>query len=148
MNNVKKKDHICDFNRVIVNLKKTVGAKTDKEVADLLDMSATAFAERKRRNSLPMDKIHLLCTRKSIDVNVLLAGESDDYLVREKNGTFTTPAKTPQVSSDIDTLLNLGFEDPNDREAIQNLVFILRSGNSRMKQHARSTVKELRALIE
>ncbi len=68
-----------NFSGVIGRLKSCLSLKHDADIADLLGLSKTAFAERKRRESIPTDKIALLCKRESINMDWLLTGKGWMY---------------------------------------------------------------------
>ena len=60
---------------VILRLKEALLLSNDNEVANALGISNTAFAQRKLRDSVPVDKIKILCEREIINVNWVLSGE-------------------------------------------------------------------------
>lgn len=72
-----------DFEGVISRIKTIKGLRHDHEVAELLGLTKTAFAERKRRDSIPRDKLALFCERESINMNWLLTGEGVRETARE-----------------------------------------------------------------
>lgn len=60
---------------MISRLKQSLMLHHDHQVAEALGLTKTAFAERKRRNSIPMDKLQLIAERESINMDWLLTGE-------------------------------------------------------------------------
>lgn len=65
------------FERVLLRFKEQVGLQTDKEVAALLGLSATAFGDRKKRGAFPEDKLRALAQQRpelNIDVGYVLNG--------------------------------------------------------------------------
>jgi hypothetical protein len=76
MNNVKNNLHKSEFNETMDRLKAKLGIKTDNKIAELLELNPTSYVERKKRNSIPIDKIKILCIKKSINVNEILKGEN------------------------------------------------------------------------
>lgn len=79
------------FIDVILRLKKALMLQHDHQIADILGLTKTAFAERKRRNSIPEDKIKLLAERESINMDWLLTGEGNMKIqpgVSEPQGKF------------------------------------------------------------
>lgn len=68
------------FERVLLRFKEQVGLQTDKEVAALLGLSATAFGDRKKRNAFPEDKLRALAQQRpelNIDVLYVLTGDRE-----------------------------------------------------------------------
>ncbi|MBI5426839.1 MAG: helix-turn-helix domain-containing protein [Nitrospinae bacterium] len=63
-----------NFAAVLARLKEVKALRHDSEVAALLGLGKTAFAERKRRNSLPVDKLAVFCEKESINMNWILSG--------------------------------------------------------------------------
>lgn len=61
-----------EFNMVILRLKCALGLLQDQEIASALSISKESFAARKKRGSLPKDKIELLCLRRGIDPSTIL----------------------------------------------------------------------------
>lgn len=45
----------------------------------MLGLERTAFAERKRRNSLPYKELVIYCEHRKMNVHYLLTGEGDDF---------------------------------------------------------------------
>lgn len=68
-----------DFDQIVLRIKEHKKLRNDWEVANLLGLSKTAFAERKRRNSIPRDKLEILCEHEIINLNWLLTGEGSKY---------------------------------------------------------------------
>lgn len=67
-----------NFDHILLRLKQELKISTDKEVAELLGLSKTAFAERKRRNAFPKNELFVLATKRpefSIDTYFVLTGE-------------------------------------------------------------------------
>lgn len=63
-----------DFETVISRLKTELGARTDLEVAKTLGMSAPAFANRKKNDSLPYEEIVAAAMTRSLDLVFVLTG--------------------------------------------------------------------------
>ena len=68
-----------DFDQIVLRIKEHKKFRNDWEVANLLGLSKTAFAERKRRNSIPRDKLEILCEHEIINLNWLLTGEGSKF---------------------------------------------------------------------
>lgn len=78
-----KKIIFMNFNEIISRLKQCASIQYDGEIAKTLGLSKSAFSERKRRKSLPIDKIRLFCERMSINMDWLLTGEGDMHKTPE-----------------------------------------------------------------
>lgn len=67
-----------NFDQVLLRLKQAVQQTSDQEVARLLGLSKAAFAERKKRDAFPEDKLLALSVRQpelNLDVTYVLTGE-------------------------------------------------------------------------
>jgi transcriptional regulator with XRE-family HTH domain len=67
------------FTDFLNRLKKQVGVSKDKEIAELLGMSVTAFAERKKRGSIPIKEVFDLARQRpglEIDPDWVVSGVS------------------------------------------------------------------------
>lgn len=67
------------FETVIERLKKCLGLQTDAQIAEKIDLTKSAFSERKRRNSIPVSEIELLCEKESINIDYLITGEGEMF---------------------------------------------------------------------
>lgn len=63
-----------DFDAVLGRIKLYENISDDSEVALALRLSKFALAQRKTRDSLPIDKLREFCDRESININWLLTG--------------------------------------------------------------------------
>lgn len=66
-----------NFDRILLRLKEALGTPTDKETAELLGMSKSALAERKRRDAFPEDKLLALKAKHpelGLDITYILTG--------------------------------------------------------------------------
>lgn len=65
------------FAHALLRLKEQLGVQSDKEVAALLEMSPTAFADRKKRDAFPEDKLFAYAAKhpeRDLDVAYVLTG--------------------------------------------------------------------------
>lgn len=65
------------FAHALLRLKEQLGVQSDKEVAALLEMSPTAFADRKKRDAFPEDKLFAYAAKhpqQKLDVAYVLTG--------------------------------------------------------------------------
>ena len=67
------------FEGVVLRLKQATGVRTEKELAALLGMDASAFNKRKRRGSFPSEALEALAAARPdlrIDVHQVLTGKT------------------------------------------------------------------------
>jgi len=118
---LRKKYANLNFFQIISRIKEYKGITNDLEVANLLGLSKTAFSERKRRNSVPIDKITIFSERESISVDWFLFGEwpterpvyempEKDNLgvVKEDKKAYTT---RPTIRKIVQMLDEMGDDD-------------------------------------
>lgn len=72
-----------DFEKIILRLKSAKNIRYDIDVAELLGMTQSAFAERKRRNSIPYEEIIRVCEEEGISFDWLLDGSPDQVAKEE-----------------------------------------------------------------
>lgn len=98
------------FEGVIERIKAYMGVKHDLDVAQLLNLSKTAFAERKRRGSIPDDKIALLCRRESINMNWMLTGIGWSYKPENPKDAYEWIKKQFEKSVPVYTIVIVKYE--------------------------------------
>jgi hypothetical protein len=77
------------FDEVIGRAKIALGISGDAELAELLNLSAKAFSNRKKHGSIPFPQlIDLLATRK-LDLRLILTGEVDTRPLRDASYAAT-----------------------------------------------------------
>lgn len=57
------------FENIVKKTKEKLKIKTDKELAERLNMSTSTFSERKRTNSIPHNEIIEICITENLDIN-------------------------------------------------------------------------------
>lgn len=90
------------FGNVLLRLKAQTGLQADKEIAELLGISPTAFNDRKRRDAFPEDKLLALATRRpelNLDVDYVLTGNTENAIAR---AAATIGARIRQVRGETD----------------------------------------------
>lgn len=95
-----------NFAEIIERIKKVKNYHDDHEVAELLGFSRSAFSERKRRDSIPQDKLTLFCERENINMDWLLTGKGEMklYFDRVAETPATYNVKDPVMAEIIDLL--------------------------------------------
>jgi len=66
------------FDKIVERIKSFKGIRYDIDVAELLGMTQSAFAERKRRNSLPFQELIEFCDNEGVPYDWLLDGRGSD----------------------------------------------------------------------
>ena len=60
---------------IIDRMKQLMNIKNDSDVAELLNINQSTFAERKRRNSVPYEEIIKFCDKQHIAIDYILLGK-------------------------------------------------------------------------
>lgn len=68
-----------EFIKIVGRIKALLSLRHDQEVAKLLGLTKSAFSERKRRDSLPADKVAILCKNESINADWIMTGRGWAY---------------------------------------------------------------------
>jgi hypothetical protein len=100
---------IVNFNEIIDRLKLITQVKDDHEVASLLGLTKTAFSERKRRGSVPNDKLSLFCERESINMEWIHTGKDWAYIPSTTSQATVWIMK--QVNANTKRILIVTYED-------------------------------------
>ena len=102
-----------EFDHQLLRLKQTLGETEDQAIAAALGMSKAAFADRKKRDAFPVDKLKALASDNPalrIDVGYVLTGESNELERR-----LYAVKKATRIAS--------GVRDGDSRAAVQDEVF-------------------------
>ncbi|QII11201.1 exonuclease SbcC [Candidatus Kuenenia stuttgartiensis] len=127
-----------DFDKIIKRIKEVKKLTYDVEVANLLGYTKNAFAERKRRNSIPQDKLDLLCERENININYLLTGEGSKF--KEEKGGVVSQEGIQQG----DIIKYIGLL-PEEQALIDKLIGILRGKN---KDNRKAIIENVNAFYK
>ncbi|MBI3581333.1 MAG: LexA family transcriptional regulator [Nitrospinae bacterium] len=79
-----------DAEHTIVRLKAALGLRRDNQLAERLGMGKAALSERIRRNSLPLDKIKVLCAETGVNYESLFSDATSDPSP-DVSGSVTIP---------------------------------------------------------
>ncbi|HDK41277.1 MAG TPA: hypothetical protein ENH31_02870 [Nitrospirae bacterium] len=130
-----------NFKEIIHRIKDIMDLRYDSDVANLLGINKTAFAERKRRNSIPKDKLEILCERESINLNWLLTGRG----TARKQIDSVRENIVPYGNSDLKQIMDmLKTETPEARPHILKILQgykDIKDGTEGLKKSARRTGK-------
>ena len=66
-----------DLSDVIKRLMSSLGKTYEYEIGQLLDIERSALSQRKKRGSIPVDRVVTICRDNGLDVNWVLTGEGD-----------------------------------------------------------------------
>ncbi len=66
-----------DIVTIIDRIKTLKSLESDTAIADLLGIKRSAFAERKRRSSIPYEELVSFCEREGLNIDWLLTGEGE-----------------------------------------------------------------------
>ncbi|MFQ5672853.1 MAG: helix-turn-helix domain-containing protein [Nitrospinales bacterium] len=102
---------------VIKRIKSALKLRYDYEVAKKLNLSETALSERKRRNSIPTDKLIILCEREGINLDWLLTGKENNVFASRTTGSSTALYETT--------------DDPKLKKMIEQFQRIYKEGDYR-----------------
>lgn len=80
-----------NFNDIMERLKLLLKVHSDTAIAEMLEISQSTFAERKKRKSIPYDRIIALCDKKGISVDWLFYGQSRDTEGSGKSSGYRIP---------------------------------------------------------
>ncbi len=90
---------------IVDKLKKFKGLKSDTAVAEILNLNQSAFAERKRRNSIPYIEIINFCDSEGVSLDWLLLDRGTPKGIQ----ATATPYRSEilkQIVRKVDTFLN------------------------------------------
>ncbi|TCS38504.1 phage repressor protein C with HTH and peptisase S24 domain [Paucimonas lemoignei] len=80
------------FEEVISRAKIALKVNGDKELAALLEMSATAFSNRKKKGSIPYEKLTELLASRNVDFRWVFTGSVDSSTLRDATMAATDVA--------------------------------------------------------
>lgn len=67
------------FSEVIGRLKQKLGYTDDKQLSDLMGISQATFSERRKRESIPYERIIEICRKQNISMDYLLTGRAEEF---------------------------------------------------------------------
>ncbi|MGO1073205.1 helix-turn-helix domain-containing protein [Lysobacter sp. CA199] len=120
----------------LLRLKQQLSVRSDKEVAELLGLSARAFHGRKERGAFPKEELLVLKQRMpQLDVDYVLYGTT----AAERLGNTERLLDFVKLATDTVTTLDLPVED---QRSLQLVLFAIATKNSAM---VRDELARLRA---
>lgn len=73
-----------NFQEIMDRIKRYKGLKSDNAVAKILNLSRSAFSERKKRGSIPYEELAIFCEQEGISFDWLFTGEGPIERTKEK----------------------------------------------------------------
>jgi|GEM_PF-1073779 len=111
---------------IIKRIKQSLNLRYDYEVAKKLNLSETALSERKRRNSIPTDKLIILCEREAINLDWLLSGKESKNFASIAGKAQSEAADDPKLKKMLDQCRRIYTEgDYRKLASIQSLLDLL-----------------------
>ena len=104
------------FDKILLRLKESLSVQKDKDVAEVLGISPTAFNGRKKRGLFPEDKLLALVTKRpdlKIDVNYILTGKPSGDMTRAEAKRLGIFKPDPYVAQAI---ASVGDDESRDEE--------------------------------
>jgi hypothetical protein len=106
-----------DLPKIIILLKKLRGLKTDKDVAELLNINARTFETDKFRGKIPYEEIISFCSREGLPTDIFFL----DADITSSCTASSTCKEACKICEDLDTdtqnmVLNMlnGLKKPRD----------------------------------
>lgn len=97
-----------DFNEVLGRIKEATGARTQVELATVLDIRQSSISDAKRRNSIPADWYMKLFKKYGLNPDWLSDGKGPHYLkTKEGYQAYDEPILSQTVQEDLS-----GYGDP------------------------------------
>ena len=112
---------MADFISIIDRIKNLKNLKTDSSVAECLNLNQSAFAERKRKGSIPYEELIAFCLKESVSIYWILTGDGQPLHIQG--------VKEPSVlygsgldDQEIKEIVEFANEDADFRRAIVQLI--------------------------
>lgn len=113
------------FEGAVLRLKQAAGVRTEKELAALLGMDASAFNKRKRRGSFPREHLEALAAARPdlrIDVQYVLTGKSArDTAVDLASSVATTYARGGPRHREVEAEETSNRQREQDQQVLSDL---------------------------
>ena len=108
-----------EFDQQLLRLKQALGLVEDQAIAEALGLSKAAFADRKRRNAFPVDKLKALATDKPalrLDTYFILHGATAEQRLALVENRLDVLKETTKAAHELAT-------DPRKVELIRDVLF-------------------------
>jgi hypothetical protein len=104
------------FNEVMLRLKTSLKASSYNELAAMLGLSSSGFANLKKRNSIPFDKVSVLASSHNVSIDWLLTGEGE--MLKGEKAANDAISITPEEAQYLRWLRNMLPEQKKDALAV------------------------------
>jgi phage repressor protein C with HTH and peptisase S24 domain len=96
------KNMTADFNKILERIKQATGARTQVELATVLDIRQSSISDAKRRNSIPSDWYIKLFRKYGLNPDWLAEGKGPHYLkTKEGYQAYDEPVLSRSVAEDL-----------------------------------------------
>ncbi|MBP4133555.1 helix-turn-helix domain-containing protein [Gallibacterium anatis] len=106
------------FTDILNRLKTELSVTMDKDIAEFLGMTKSAFAERKRRDVFPEEALRLADLKHpdlKLNIEYILTGDEDIHQKIQKLDRYSTPIKEDEIDPDeiIHHISGVSITPPN-----------------------------------
>jgi hypothetical protein len=117
-----------DFKEVMQRAKLVTNATTWTELAEILEMSTGDLANRKKRGTLPLDRLIDMANSRNVSIDWLLSGEGSMYRGGDGSMRREEPAESLSPKEEAVLALFRALDDDAQRE-IQHKLLRKRNGS-------------------
>lgn len=93
------KNNFYEFSGFVNRIMELKGLRFEKDVAELLGFKPVAFNERKKRNSIPTDRLRLFCQEEGLNYEWMLTGRGEMFLEGEGEKGIKETANPADIST-------------------------------------------------
>ncbi|GER92657.1 hypothetical protein A45J_0375 [hot springs metagenome] len=130
--------------KIADRIKKLKGVLSDNDVAELLGMSRTAFAERKRRDSIPYEELVRFAEQESISLDWLLTGKGEPFIKKKEEVMEAEPSMVCEEQSYCNERKTIRLpDDPKLALMMRQMISIYKEGSTMQKALVRGIVEEV-----
>ncbi|MCK9468169.1 MAG: helix-turn-helix domain containing protein [Porticoccaceae bacterium] len=108
-----------DFKEVMQRAKLVTNATTWTELAEILEMSTGDLANRKKRGTLPLDRLIDMANSRNVSIDWLLSGEGSMYRGGDGSMRREEPAESLSPKEEAVLALFRALDDDAQREIQQ-----------------------------
>lgn len=142
---------MVSFEKILLRLKESLSIQKDKDVAEVLGMSPTAFNGRKKRGLFPEDKLLALIAKRPdlrIDVNYVLTGKPSSRMTRAEAKRLGILKPDIYVSQTLASVEDDGDESQDEEPFTMNTPATYRLSKDEWELMQRFRVSSLETKME